>query len=460
MTERRVMKKLDSLVANRQLSRQGLDWLMCALDPFHDTEQTCAGYPDISSAKSIVQTITKTANFSVPASAGLGAWDAHIFFLPVSTIMSANANNFLLRSTSDSLGNLLSNMAPPALYPGINVISGASGAPWTDASSTVTAALRLSEEFANGQYRILGCGWEIVDTSPVVYKQGSLTAYRAPTTSVQGYYAKPPGIPRSPAVYSTLPPISQAEAVLYPNSRTWQASEGCYQIATLNEQENAYVNPVPSVPIFKNAQTLAQITATIPTICFLPVFNDNLAPGVAQPLLGSDVVRSNATVLPWDITGTFLAGLNNLGTFQVTVKYFVEKVPTLSDPNLLVLAKTPTPADPVVIEIYSKACQELPVAVPVGENPLGEWFDKVMEVISNILPVVGEGLSFIPGAQLVGKGLGAGAKALGEFNKSQRQNQPNTTKLTKPQAVALAQNGAQVKTVSKTPQKKQRKIKS
>jgi len=213
------------------------------------------------------------------------------------------------------------------------------------------------------------------------------------------------------------------------------------------------VNPVPSVPIFKNPQTVADIQSGVPTIAFMPVYNDLLPPGTVQPPNVIDNVRANATVLPWDISGTFLAGLNPQGTFQVTVKYFVEKVPTLSDPNLLVLAKTPTPYDGNIIEIYARVTQELPVAVPVGENPLGEWFETVMSVIGDVLPVVGKSLSFIPGAALVGEGLGAGAKHLASMNKTERlnQNQPSTNKLAQSQTIALAQNGNQTSQVKRPP---------
>jgi hypothetical protein len=113
-------------------------------------------------------------------------------------------------------------------------------------------------------------------------------------------------------------------------------------------------------------------------------------------------------------------------TFQVTVKYVIEKVPSVNDGNLLVLAHPPAPHDPLALELYSRALAILPTAVVVGENPFGEWFESIMDVLGTILPTVGTALSpLIPLAGAVGKGLGGMAESAAARNRNERKQEGN-----------------------------------
>jgi hypothetical protein len=253
-----------------------------------------------------------------------------------------------------------------------------------------------------------------------------------------------------------MPPLTLEEAALYPNSRTWAAAEGLYQIAALNEVTNPYVSAVPHECAFRRTPSFDQLIADTP----MPGITTGFVPsGSIVPL-----ASAQSHLLPYDISGAIFSALPQQTKFQVTARYYFERVPTAEDPNLLVLTRSPPHYDPVVFEIYSHAMGLLPVGVPVGENPLGEWFDTVMDVIATALPAVGTVLSPIfPPAGAIAAGAAAGAKAAKEWNKQNRdavalQNRPKPRPIPPPKppmmTVALKPSSSTTSvTVSSTPRK-------
>jgi len=206
-----------------------------------------------------------------------------------------------------------------------------------------------------------------------------------------------------------------SEAALYPNSRTWQSSQGVYQVAVMNETSQPYISPTPGTIGFMDVPNATQLALNTDRLCLLPTgvyVTPTAAHANCQHLYAFDVsggVISNSTGFSQQL--------------QITVKYFIERIPTQSDQNLLVLCSEPAPFDPLVLEIYSRIMEKLPVAVPVGENPLGEWFESVMDVISTALPTIGTALSPVlgPGAAALGATLGFGAGTLKNWNREARE---------------------------------------
>jgi len=80
----RAEKLLDKLVRERKLTNKGKDWLIGAIDPFHDTDFTPAGWPDVNNAPSLVQLVKQTITVSRPPTLlPLGTtWDLHIYNTP------------------------------------------------------------------------------------------------------------------------------------------------------------------------------------------------------------------------------------------------------------------------------------------------------------------------------------------------------------------------------------------
>jgi len=444
---RRGKAALNRLIQNRQVTSSGVKWLEVALDPFHDTEVVSDGYPDVTTTRSITQVVTKTMTVVAPAGLTTATWDAHFFFNPCTTPWTqfatttttttattkttkpeekcpgkrkrveeeeslsiepdepeSVATNLFYRTTVDSGGTINQTGSGLTLCAGWNCITTNNGEGWTVATiGEENDDGQFPPQFASGAFRLIATGCEVVNTTAELYKGGSVTNYRSPspaqqctmrTTGTPAYWTAPR--------MGLLPPDNVADAALYPNSKTWGASDGTYMIATLNESENTFFNPVPGC-------------AGLLT----PISFDGLAGGEGwlawMPSATLNTLNSASNgILPWDIAGCIFSGLNAQSSLQVTTRYYIERHPTIADPNLLVLARTPCPYDPTALEIYARAMGELPVAVPVGENPLGEWFTEVLDVIGEWAPKIGGFLSGagVPFAGGIGNVIGAGAKSI------------------------------------------------
>jgi hypothetical protein len=73
---------------------------------------------------------------------------------------------------------------------------------------------------------------------------------------------------------------------------------------------------------------------------------------------------------------------------QVTVRYYVERFPPPGS-ELVYMTQPPVPWSPLALELYSRGLRDLCCFVPQGENPLGEWLDKVLRAIGQYAPIIG-----------------------------------------------------------------------
>lgn len=401
---------IDSLLANRMLTPDGLNWLTIATDPFHDTALRPAGYPDINSSNTITQCFTFTANIVAPAAAGVLPWDCHVWLAPLSALTGATQTNTTavlnMYNYFPKQGLITPIATSPSVFPGYNCMVMPTGTDWQNLvpAGNVTAGsvnLGFPGTCNGGQFRLVAAGFEVVNTTPDLYRGGAVTCYRAPSRVDPAQYLYISGL-TTPFVTNQgyLPPSTQANAQLYPGSRTWAAEDGAYGIATLSSDKNSFVDASMNLPSLTTPCSNAQIQANtpVPLWTYQPFVN---AAGIGY-------VATTCQILPFDCHGAMFVGLNTNSTLQVTTKYFVERIPTFNEPDLLVLARPPTPYDPIARELYTRTIMELPVAVPVAENPLGEWFNDVLETVAEFAPTVGK--VFGPLGMVLGKGIGAGAQ--------------------------------------------------
>lgn len=423
MSDRRVKRLLNVLVAEKQLTRAGLDWLTIATDPFHDTEVSCEGYPDVTSSRTVVQLVTKTFNIKSPLSTDAN-WDAHIFLFPSSPNYDPGDGGSVLASAfyqasinpNGILGPSQLDRAP--LYAGYNCVTCAAGVDWTTVTSNFGTAKELSWPlpFGAGQVRMIAAGYEVVNTTAEIYKQGTVTSYRSPSNESSGFILLTDVASERtyPIEWGTIPPTIQSDAALYPNSRIWAAEEGVYSIATMNSIQNPFRSPLPNWSGIIQINNEASLEAGDNRLVYVPgvEFTSGVISYVAEPLSHD---------IEFDVHGSIFSGLSAQTTLQITVRYYFERIPTISDENLLVLCKPSPTYDPLALEIYSRAVGQLPVACRVNENPLGEWFEGVMKAVSATLPTVGAAIgTVIPGAGAVGSALGGIAGLAGNANQAAR----------------------------------------
>jgi hypothetical protein len=424
------------------MSPAGKDWLIATLDPFHDTELTVEGHPDIDSSRSIVQCIQETFPMTWTAATSK---DVTVFFAPTSgdyndtTVIGANTYGNIRPCTSSSttltfLANPLFPNAYPILNGGWNVIAQPSGSAWnTGSTGIVFNGAGLPIQNLKGKHRLLATAIEVVNTTAPLYKGGSVVAYKEPaqfTTLIKGNDGTSGAINIVNQVHynnGTYPPVAAQTAANYPNAKIWEAEKGVYAIATLNDVSNPVHEP-------KLGQGFSMSTyddstgwppGGISDIHYATMCNN----GYASPNLASSSI---AVSYPFDNTGFIFQGLPAGTSLQFTVKYFVEFFPTVQNGLLQSLATPSAAYDPLALEIYSRCLRELPVACMQGENPLGEWFSEVLDLISTAAPKVGA--VFGPTGTIIGNGLGLLAK---------------TARTSMGGSAAKAQNATQQKVVAK-----------
>lgn len=386
---RKAKTVLDRLVGSRTMTQSGMEWLICATDPFHDDRVRMPGYPDMNTVNAVVQTFTTTTNIQAPPSQA-APWDLHVPFIPVSppliNPLSTATDNHLYSISVRPNGDDIATSVTTPLFAGWNAIAvPVSGQDWASSGTGVVSsgALSLPAKYASGHYRLIGAGIEAVNTTADLYKGGSVTCYRAPSTTQDTFvsFASVPRVPY-PATVVSLPPSTQAEAAVYTDSRTWAAEDGAYVVNTQCDIENPYLMLTPSEVLVRKAldSTTVQsnITTGTPVTCW-----------TSWQSTPNGYGTSCCAALPFDTVGFIMAGLHQSSTIQLTVRYFIERIPATSEPDLLSMAQVPPAHDAVALEIYSRCLAEMPVGVPVSENPLGEWFASVLDSIKSVAPKLG-----------------------------------------------------------------------
>jgi hypothetical protein len=409
---RKARATLDKMTEARILTPTGKDWLIQVTDPFHDAQINTTGYPDLNSCQTIVQCFAYTYSLT---NSGILPWDAHVFFNPMSYNWTNGLTPTQLQPVQYAPNGTVGPVAfAPGIYGGYNMISCNTGLNWQNSNPTAPAvnnsAVAFPSSATTGLYRLVSCGVEVVNTTPQLYRGGSVTVYRSPTIRTDSLVNIPLTTGSSPTSYSqfltacSLPPSLQTEAQIYPSSRTWGAEEGCYLVGTLSDIENPFMAATPNEVMAIAPLTEAALSTLPATI--LPTTRAYINPAYG---LVTGTSSSNMQLLPFDNHGAIFTGLTPQTTLQVSVKYFIERIPTFTQQDLLVLVRPPAQYDAVALEIYTKTIQELPVGVMVKENPLGEWFNDVLEAVSDYAPAVGSIFGPIGGG--LGSAMAAAANA-------------------------------------------------
>lgn len=354
-------------------------------------------------SRSVVQCVPLQATVSAP---GSGNWDCHVFHIPFSPglvyasgLTPPNLVPYLLSPNGAFTSTGVT--ATTQMFSGSNVLTMPTGTDWwTDTTNSVvsTASLQLPFRYTNGPWRLVGLGIEVVNTTPELYINGAVTAYKSPSPMSRiGNITSGSGttLYAGTCYTNVTPPSTLAQATLYPNSRTWSAKEGSYQVFSMNTTDVPVLFPTPTQMVLTRGFQLGQAQAT-------PV-----------PILFSRFPGDCCQPLPYDTSGVIFTNLTPQTTLQVTVKYFVERFPVYNDGDLLVLG-TPSPQyDPVAMEIYTRALSDMPVGVPFSENPLGEWFDDLLKTIGNWAAPIGAALSgLFPPAAAIGSIVGGAASGV------------------------------------------------
>lgn len=476
---------LTELIAAGALTPEGKNWLIEATDPFHDEQITLAGFPDMNVSASIVQCIKSTQTLKKPAAiTDTGNWDANIALWPIPNQVAdsgkqwttdtgttpSSQSNYLLGSlpefTSDMGVFPIGGVTAYCVPAGEDTYGGEVPAGGYDAEEIT---LSLPTQFMRGGSRIIGMGFEVINTTAPLYKQGEVIVYRQPNPQPDQKYTayfysyqdtellarmkkaqkdpkflaetkalekaikglwdpqrkdNPPGrirkemamqrefrekwglqTPRMeteltkfekeyggeqvPApsgwertMYAstyalTAPPGSAAQAKFLAGSQQWEAEKGAYCVATMNTLDNPSKFQEPQMVIAWDQYVENGLGSGL-----------GIGTGWTQmDTLFASVIMFPPTLLiaPFNTAGMYFLGLSPQTTLSVNVNWYIERFPDPKEEDLVVMASPSPGFDATAMHIYAEAMRRLPVGVPQGMNPLGEWFNSVVNSVAKVV---------------------------------------------------------------------------
>lgn len=406
-------KLLQELQAKGALTESGRNWFTVATDPFHDTAVRATGWPDVESGPSVVRVITRSITVSKPVTLPAGNWDCHIIQWPWLNVSTFGTVDALQR-----YNNVYCTPTPAPDMGGLEVFGTQTGSSVDLSANGAFARITPGDTFLEGVTRLIGAGFEVSNTTAELYKQGSVTIWRQDTSKrAQSSYTAitstvAPGIGTSVSAQEFVyPPLNIDDALLLFGSKQWEAKDGCYVPLAFIGQDNPpetsnYVQPflISSESSFSSPNDTAMIT---------PAALNNFGGVYCYPL---------QHIYPVHLSGAIFTGLSEQTSLTIRVKYYIETFPTTEQQDLVPLAQPSAQYDPVALELYSHCLKHLPLGVPVGMNPLGEWFAEVISEAASFLAPVVAAIAPGPWAGLLN---GAGALADSYLAHNRRTKQQN-----------------------------------
>jgi len=424
-------KILSAMAADGLISEQGKCWVECALDPFHDHQlKRLDGYPDVQTGASVVRIVKQSVSISKPAGLPVGVWDCHVVQWPwlttsqtpptVSPVphpggfqnVGRNGQIFLANKPA-TLSLDLGGLQAFGVQSGTNLSLNPAQAPQT---TFLAGQLNVPQVFTKGVTRLIGAGFEVHNTTSQLNVQGAVLGWRQMANdneNVSWTYCDTSTTPSTLSTFSgpvvRSPPINTQEAMLLAGSRQWEAKDGVYSVSAFHTTENPATNIVTTCPVVMN-DAASDLEGSIPTtICLVPCPGAVQVPTAQAPMVAYRIYNIHQS-------GAIFSGLSDSTTLQLNWNVFLETFPASDDQEILPLATPSAEFDPDVLDLYSRIIVDLPVAVPVSENGLGDWF---YDAAATAAKYIGPVLSMIPHPLLKGAGLALeGMSKVMEENKS------------------------------------------
>lgn len=476
---------MHGLCESRQISRAGCDWLKYSLDPFHDLQlDEMRGYPDVQTEPTVIVKVRQAIEISAPSTlAPKTNWDCHIMLSPVDY---AKPNGSLIATSAvDPAGNPMIGYNAACRYNPQGYAAGNEGAGYmssvtggqvagipfvpitgrmdglvinsvpaggsdgADMTFTPGHCPHVSQggyevhnivldkyldfdETDLGVYRTVASGFEAVNTTAQIYKQGAVTVYEYGHSYENSQtHASWNNIPTSPQSTSTeaqalnvfrLPPNTIAEAKIMPGSHTWPAQDGAYCTAKFisdnpfqGATQRNYIFQQNTVVAGKESGYQASNIQDIGSFCSPGLIGNNWTEvnGFFDPTKVASFAATPTTHFSRMSTpGAYFTGLSPESTLFVTWRVVLERLPAANKPTFLALAQPSATFDPNALLLYNLVANHLPPGCPQGWNDLGKWFETIATAARRVIPAA---FPLVGAAQMVLENLGRpmAAKALG-----------------------------------------------
>lgn len=391
------------------LTPDGAEWLVAALDPFHDFEHPIRGAPDHVSSKSYVRVYNQSVTLSATA-------DDDFISVLFTGFHSYFGRNFYAWGTDGECNDMPA--AGVAIYP-IQILRStlAQGQPsltkYVGGTSTTIGQLGTCQ-VGDVPSRLVALGVEVIDITPSLYKKGTIMVAHSNGEAEIGCNCVKDrtAVTARDVQYSTLskPALvwSNEVASQLPGTYIGAIRDGVYTQARLNE-----VQPPGRQTIVFDAATggahgrhpVIREHGTTARETFLLAPTSDFAGDIEMEPFFNSMTWLDSGFQPLSI---MCSGLSVETVLQVVVKATVEYFPEPTHPFECGLANFSPQYDPRAFILYHEAVRYLPYAVPVGQNAHGDFWRKVQSALQNAGRVV------VAGAPYLLEGASAAALAAGQ----------------------------------------------
>jgi len=415
---------MDKAVNTGALTENGKAAFIAAMDPFHDLQiQHLRGWPDANTAPSVIRCVKQSTTVK---SNGDGD-NIMIFTWPILN----RINTYRCSRRNAIVDDVSPSVSTDFELGSVTVWHYADIADMTLTNGTFAHTFALEDDYLYDSCRCIGMGVEVRDVTAELYKQGTLTTFQVPQSTVEpstwfvhranGPYEASPTKSKSltpaPMAPQNLPtpvqvtplkkfPTTMDDVLTLEGTRQWDAQQGAYVVVPFHGRDNFAGQPTYNVPaIYDTTYNAGERTGTSNN-----AGNVNLG-AYASPVIDQDPLVFLANKMtPVDSKGILLTGLNEKSTFTINVIFYLESFPAPDNRPLLSLARPSAPEDNLALEMISVATQHLPIAVPVDENGLGDWFAEVVAEVAPWIEAAGGALG-VPLVATAAKAAGAAANS-------------------------------------------------
>jgi hypothetical protein len=376
--------QFEALSTQKGLTPQGRAWLKVALDPFHDTESTLAGFPDNDDSPSCIQFVKKSFSYTTT-----GVESAVNFimtpFMKGTYINSSGTLNL-------NGGQVTGGVAFPA-----SLLFGGLALQTTLATGPTTPITLLDpSEFVGSNTRIIAMGFEVHDVTNELQETGTCTVWQAPVYQEIGAVTPNGFIDTAGLVAATPVPVNSYsifpatldQIMLLSGSRQWAAYNGSYTVSKMSSTVNPYATRTTSVAMYidpynpSSSSTSAVIYYGIKTSGSIPAGTaaPNI-PGTSAPIFSPFLYHgAHYSALPVSVPPATPV----LQSFTLTAHWILETAPGPNDP-LITLASPSAQFDPAALELYGAIVKTRAPGAQVAENSLGGWFNDIVGAMKSIV---------------------------------------------------------------------------
>jgi hypothetical protein len=395
---RKGRKYLDALIATKEAHPDAVQAALNLVDPFPDGAFKRVGWPDGKSVNAVPVVWNDEFSISAPNDLDPGVtWSAHISMSPFTRSRLENWDDTTnsvstYDATTGVIGVAVNYENSPAT---VQVFTwGDDNPPVSGAPMPAAYQAGVPRSYTQNPHRITCFGIEAICTGAYVNRGGMGYAYRVPsdveTLHVQNSTGTAPASARliSSSFMSDRPQLP-GDVVNYPNTYVGSAKDGIVAIST---------------PANFTNRALQNLAATY--------YRRLKAAGNTAELFKIESGELGTAPSCWSHSGIFLTGLTQGTSYTIRTRMCIETFPSVEDEYSVSLSDMVTPHSPVLEEVLFRILRDMPAGFDYAENPFGEWFDSILGAVSKFAPMIGGALgSVIPGAQLIGQGIGAVANA-------------------------------------------------